>query len=191
MAQTSINMIAGDDARASDINKIVADIAEIYAGGPGVPVGGVIYWWSDNTVPLNYKVCDGTTLVDAASPLNGLVLPNLLDRFVRGTANTNLRSTPQSGGEDAHTLTWDEMPVHSHGVYDGTHSHGFPRDVVVTSGGGNSRAANSGGGQQFAWSQMGGTHASYANIGIYNAGSGWSHNNVPAYRGLVPIVRVK
>ncbi len=216
MAQTSANVVAGADARASDFNKVVADLAEIYAGGPGVPVGAVIWWWSDNTVPLNYKVVDGSVVSDGASPLNGLTLPNLVDRFIRGVANANIRVSPTSGGQDDVTLSVGQLPVHtpvanshSHAVSDPGHSHEIPgfmpnfnvslsafnindfsgdRIAVAdnANNGVNGNNITKGTGERVT-----NVTVNAATVTMQSIGSGESHTNIPAYRGLVPIMRIK
>lgn len=189
MSQTSANVIAGNDAKASDHNAVVADLAEIYAGGPGVPVGGVIYWWSDNTVPLNYKVCDGTAVSDVSSPLNGLNTPNLIDRFVRGVANANIRSSIPSGGQDSVTLTVNNMPSHFHDII------GFMPNFNVWNKNDNSTAFNindfSGDRIAVADNALNGVNGDNINKTTQSTGGGVAFSNIPAYRGLVPIVRIK
>lgn len=200
--QTSANVIAGYDAKASDFNKVVADLAEIYAGGPGIPVGGVIAWWSDNTVPLNFKVCDGTAVADAQSPLNGLTIPDMTDRFIRGVASANIRTSPVSGGEDDVTLTASQMPVHSHSVNQSPHGHGVNDPGHTHSQRGRNNVNGDGAGSEWTdeFDTRGGINAaltgisiqsSNANISLGNAGSGASHNNIPAYRGFVYVMRIK
>lgn len=185
MPQTSAAVTSGNDAKATDFNKAVADLAEIYAGGPGVPIGGVIWLWSNNTIPSNYLEANGQTVSDGASPLNGLALPTLTNRFVRGVSNQNLRGGDIVGGEDQHTLSWDEMPVHSHGVNDPGHTHRIAAfGTSGTYGLVDSQHASSSG----ANVQTGG---SGTGIWLGNAGSGWAHNNIPVYIGLVPIIRYK
>jgi hypothetical protein len=56
---------------------------------PGsVPVGSVIPFFGDlATLTDNWKLCDGAVVNDPDSPFNGQNVPNLLDRFIKGTAN--------------------------------------------------------------------------------------------------------
>jgi hypothetical protein len=95
------------------------------APGISVPIGGVIPWWGDSGAPPDgWAVCDGHTLSDSSSPLNGLPLPDLRDRFVRG-ATGNVRSAPIAGGSATIDLS------HSHTVND--HSHGINDDLAIGS----------------------------------------------------------
>jgi hypothetical protein len=93
------------------------------APGIAVPVGSVISWWGNAAAaPDGWAVCDGHTLSDSASPLNGLALPDLRDRFIRGGTG-NVRSTPVVGGAATIDLS------HSHTVND--HSHGMDHTHTV------------------------------------------------------------
>jgi|TARA_R100000789_G_scaffold73271_1_gene68965 hypothetical protein len=56
-----------------------------------VPIGGMIPWLSNITgvpnLPVGWKLCDGTAVNDALSPMNGQTIPDLNgdNRFVRGS----------------------------------------------------------------------------------------------------------
>lgn len=186
MPQTSSNVIAGNDAKASDFNKVIADLTEIYSGGPGVPIGGIIDWWSDNTVPLNYKVCDGTVISDGASPLNGLTSPNVVNKFARGVAQANIRSSPVTGGADSLTLTVNELPAHSHSQAAHNHSIGgvYIENNKNYSGTGFNPLTN-----DVRSGVVSSTGSSQPAIG--STGSGNPFNIIPAYYGLVKIIRIK
>jgi len=169
--------------------------------GPFVPIGGIIMWWSDNTVPTNWEVCDGTTVATSGSPLIGLTKPNLTNKMVRGVANSNIRSTPSNGGTDSHSHT---VNSHSHVItMDGAHSHTVDshyHDVYGECngnyGGGCGNAANGAAGHGQSGlaspgtSNPGAYHDHYTNTSSVAPGMD-TQNNIPAYIGLVFIMRVK
>ena len=86
--------------------------------GGGVPLGTVIDWWQFGSMPVpdGFALCDGSTITDAASPFNGQPTPNLVDRFIYGTATLGDISDDAGG---AATLNLS----HSHGA--GSHTHSF------------------------------------------------------------------
>ena len=68
----------------------------------GIPTGGIIMWsGSIASIPSGWVLCNGTNAT-----------PDLRDRFIVGAGGSY--SIGESGGEDAHTLTIDEMPSHTH-----------------------------------------------------------------------------
>lgn len=96
----------------------------------GVPVGTVIDWWTPDTstpLPEGFVVCDGRTVADPDSPLNGKTLPNLNKRFVRGV--TDINDMGASGGINTHTHAID----HNHAAISpdtdqgGLHNHAWAR----------------------------------------------------------------
>ena len=75
------------------------------AGSGIVPVTGIILW-SGSTVPDGWALCDGT---------HGT--PNLSGRFIVGAGQGNGLSNyavGETGGEERHKLTVEEMPSHRH-----------------------------------------------------------------------------
>ena len=84
--------------------------------GGGVPLGTVIDWWQFGSMPVpdGFALCDGSTITDAASPFNGQPTPNLVDRFIYGTATLGDISD-NAGGSETVNLS------HSHGA--GSHTH--------------------------------------------------------------------
>jgi hypothetical protein len=88
----------------TDLNDSISNITP--------PIGGIIGWLKSftgvpGTLPSGYVECNGQTLSDANSPLNGQVIPNLnnsggaaTNRFLRG--NTTSGGT---GGTETHTHT--------------------------------------------------------------------------------------
>lgn len=72
-----------------------------FAALGSVPIGGIVAYTGDLTLlPDNWKVCDGTQIVDVDSPLNGTFSPNLVNRFLWG-AGPNFANI--IGGSDIHS----------------------------------------------------------------------------------------
>lgn len=97
------------------------------------PIGSIVAWHRDfgsgavPPLPSGWLECDGQTVDDAASPLDGLALPNLNgeSRFVRGSTlsgifqedATALPSTPfEISGVGDHTHTINGVGDHNHGI---------------------------------------------------------------------------
>jgi len=133
MTFSSISFSAGETPTAAKWNQLCDNddalrdgtgianeaISEAHlADGLFIPVGGVIMYWSDGgSLPTNFEICDGSNVSTSGSPLAGLAKPSLTNKFVRGVANQNLRSSAQSGGADSINIQ------HSHTV--NNHSHGI------------------------------------------------------------------
>lgn len=88
-----------------------------------VRVGSVIDYWAPPastglTLPAEFALCDGHTVQDPDSPLNGVALPNLVGRLVRGTGD--YLEIGHTGGLAQHQHLVASVPKHTHGV---AHSH--------------------------------------------------------------------
>lgn len=179
---SNANINGAKIAAASIPNTAFAD-PTISGGFAFVPIGGVIDYWSDGTVPAGWQVCDGSNVTDPVSALVGKTLPNLTATFTRGVPLSNLRSAANNGGEDTHLLTASEMPAHAHNVNDPGHAHTYQASINTVAG----------------WSAIGAgphpgdslTASAVTNISIQNTGGGVVHNNIPAYVGMVKIIRIK
>lgn len=120
-----------------------------------VPQGGIIIWsGSANNIPTGWVLCDGN---------NGT--PDLRDRFVLGAGHNY--AVGVTGGEEAHTLTIDEMPKHNHTTqwksYSGGGGSGFTDPVNPETGD--------------------------LYIPTSYAGNNKSHNNMPPYYSLCYIMK--
>lgn len=119
---------------------------------PKVAVGAIILFWGDRTnIPKEFKVCDGTAIDDRTSPIHGLIVPKLQNKFPQGAneSSTDVSRNPQYGGSNktpeiqtsSEAITEATMAAHSHAVRDQSHSHPNRRDAFFergsTSGGGN------------------------------------------------------
>ena len=121
-----------------------------------MPIGSILpYKGSLDDIPENWALCDGT---------NGT--PDLRDRFITGAGNTY--DLGDTGGENFHQLTVDEMPKHNHKVI-GDNSHS----------GGNGRAGEIGSSSDGSW-----FYTEYS-------GSDIPHENRPPYYALFYIMRIK
>ena len=111
-------------------------------GGFNYVPPGVIWQWGGTNTPAGFLICNGAAVSrtayaalyvnigtvygigDGSSTFN---LPNLQGRVPvgRNTGDSNFASLAQSGGEDAHTLSLNEMPTHGHNISDPGHNHGL------------------------------------------------------------------
>lgn len=197
-AMTALNVAAGAVSTAMIVDSAVttaklADGAvtkEKLAPELQIPVGTVISWWGNANVlpPAGWRLCDGGPVDDAQSPLNGVHVPDLTGRFIRGAIG-DVRTTPQIGGSDQHMLTEAQMPIHTHGVNDPGHVHsisGLGWDQGTFDPGRPRTDANS---PKNGWAL--GTEQAKTGITIQNAGANEPFSTVPAFYGLVYLIRVR
>ncbi len=97
-----------------------------------IPVGSIIDWWRpDTTFPLpnGYAICNGDVITDTLSPLVGMTLPDLSDKFILGTIDPN--EAGEEGGSIDHTHTIDVGTVTSQLA--GGHLHSFNFGTLTSS----------------------------------------------------------
>lgn len=152
---------------------------------------GMIIPIATSTIPDNVLLCDGRTLARVDYPElylalddafivdeDFLRLPDLRGRAVfgagQGTGLTD-RAVGSTGGEETHTLSSGEMPVHTHadtGHIHSTHNH-------------LSGLAVSPGELPVALPEVANLEAtSTGNAANQNAGSGGAHNNMPPFLAI-------
>ena len=106
-----------------------------------VPIGAILPWAKSITgvpsLPSNFVECNGQTLSDADSPLDGQTIPDLNgdNRFLRGNSTSG-----DTGGSETHTHTGTTGSSGSIGLADGNpfdvappnHTHTFTTDATST-----------------------------------------------------------
>jgi len=96
-----------------------------------IPIGAVMDWWRPTgTTPLpeGFMLCDGSQVTADYSPIQGLSLPDLENKFIRGVSNPG--SLPSAG----YTTGGDDQTTHS---YSFSHDHSISHkhdDVSGNSG---------------------------------------------------------
>ena len=161
-------------------------------GGESLPIGSMIPYGSQNNVPSNWKICDGsevsrTTYADLFNVIgtsygagDGSTTFNLPDK--RGRVSVGLDSNQtefdtigKQGGEKTHQLTIEEMP---------SHDHRLTPFVDIRQGDGQTNA-NSGS----LGTHLGG-YVSKPNTLVSPTGGNQAHNNLQPYEIDVWIIKV-
>ena len=131
-----------------------------------IPVGGIILW-SGSNVPDGWALCDGKNNT-----------PNLLDRFVMGSAPNN---RGQTGGSAEVQLSVSNLPSHSHLYFGDDQLEGRDKSYGTTT-----KYADNGG--YDANSTTSGSAKIYRTS---STGSGSKFSILPPYYKLAYIMRVK
>ena len=154
--------------------------------GPSVPVGTIVAHAGVN-IPDKWLVCDGTSYRKADYPAlaavlgatgtgSDFVVPDLRGRFLMGASDTHPRA--RTGGEEAHVLTEEEMPSHSHRV---TASGTWQQGAGVWS-------SNTGSGS--GWTVVSSyQEGALGRLEAAPAGEGKAHNNLPPFYTVVYIIK--
>lgn len=150
----SASLVTGLTKIWAGVNDTVTELA---TAGASLPSGLIAIWkGSTSTIPDGWVLCNGQ---------NGT--PDLRDKFVLGAGNSY--GVGNTGGEETHRLTINEMP---------SHNHSFNESVLVHAtyeGGDNGRRYSLG-------------SDAYPSIG-YTGGNG-AHNNMPPYYALCYIMKI-
>lgn len=103
-----------------------------------VPIGSIIAWTDNITgtpaLPSSFKLCDGSTISDSESPMNGQTLPDLNgdERFLRGSGTSGTTQADAFQGH-RHTVINNYVPLRSDGAGGNTHTAGTATAVVNAS----------------------------------------------------------
>ena len=119
--------VTGDNMAWADFKRVdislLATKAEVEAlQDLAMPKGAIIMWSgtvneSDAAFPYGFRLCDGRTIAGYGT------IPDLRSRFIAGYdpritdgIATDYNEVGNTGGEDRHSLTVDEMPSHRHSI---------------------------------------------------------------------------
>ena len=118
------------------------DVTGTISGFGTVPIGTVLDWWCpiSCTIPDGFVMADGQLISDAASPFDGLNVPDLTNTFVKGVTPTNLDTT---GGTSTHSHSHDHAnAVSSSAGAAHTHSHDHDNTGTSNNNGNHVHSAN-------------------------------------------------
>lgn len=184
---TDMTGLINEFNKSIDDNKIASSAgiasSKLAEGNAFVPIAAILpYWSSGAAAPTNFLYCDGSTVSDADSPLNGKVLPNIMGaKFIRGVANSDLRTTPANGGSDTYSLA-----AHAHFMFSTGANNG---DWTATAGqitAGYDNAYGAGNTHRL----MGPVASSGTNYNTSSNGAA-TVDTVPSNIGLTFIIRIK
>lgn len=149
---------------------------------------GTLFSFAGSTVPTGYLACDGSAVSRATYATLFLAIgiawgsgdgsttfniPNLNRRTLVGSGGsgtaTLANSVGSTGGEETHTQTTAEMPVHNHTITDPGHTHSLNY-------GGGAGTPYVAGVNVFGSAASGGVVSNTTGITINNSGSGTAFN---------------
>jgi len=163
---------------------------------------GVICPWPMAAAPTGWLLCDGSSLLRAGTyadlfsvigttygTVDGthFTLPDLRDRMPLGKGIT-FTVLGAVGGEINHVLSLAEMPSHGHTgttSASGAHNHTYTAPVQTTGTVGTTGSTYTAIGAASTSSIGDHSHT----VGVTNAGSGSTHNNMPPYFVVPFIIR--
>lgn len=143
--------------------------------GAIVPVAGDVPAWGLSCDGSTYDSDDYPNLAAYLGAGATFTVPDLSDRFILASGTNDPGDT---GGEDTHTLTTDEMPAHAH--TDTGHAHSEITAVATVINGGLEAPAAA------ATPSVGTTGIGAANI--QSTGGGQAHNNMPPFYVLQYVI---
>jgi len=169
-----------DIAKVFNTDNLIVTNATI-TGSLNLLPKGVIVMWNGTMPPTGWVLCDGT---------NGT--PDLRGRFIIGTGQgsglTN-RKLNDSGGEENHILSTNEMPSHTHPYFDSIWIENYP---YFSSNFGNGVLKNNDFGDNLfgtAGGYDGDNNVIGYNTNTKSTGGGQPHNNMPPFYALTYIMK--
>lgn len=162
-----------------------------------IPIGGVIPWWRPTSivpVPSGFVICDGSSLSGSQHEFPGVTgsinVPDMRNKFILGASigqsdgagmavvadgASNAPGIRGAGGSQTITLTAAQLPQHTHPVVDTQPYRSGAYPLPGASGG----------------SLYEGTQTQLVNTQTQNGTTGQAHSNVPAFVGLLFIMKVR
>jgi microcystin-dependent protein len=194
------NTVNAGSVAATTVSSTTVNATTVNGFGT-IPIGGIIMW-SGSSVPNGWALCDGQTYY-------GQRTPDLRGRFVLGSGSGSgltARGLNQTGGEENHALTANEMPSHAHSVdppststsITGSHIHDSGLDRWPFSAGswapGQQGVDDTFTSETTIWTDSAGNHSHLVDITPFSSGStggNAAHNTMPPYYVLAFIMRVQ
>lgn len=175
---------------------VFADKTVQKTGVVPIPIGTVVDWWRPNSSlqlgPEGFQICDGSTVSDPDSPLQGTRLPDLRGLFVRGVVSFEQIGTTGGSADHAH-----DVPLGNH-THPLDHQHAIQaifQPTSQTSGtdlGGHSLAVAS---HVHALGGSGLTDNPTPDVSTAYLGQSSVQtnkaNNIPPYMDMLKIMRIK
>ena len=173
------------------------------AGISSAPSGSILIF-AGTTAPTGWLLCDGNAVTRTRySVLFGVIgttfgagdttttfnVPDLRQKTVVGvgTNTTNNYGLGNTGGEENHTLTVNEIPAHTHTINDPGHSHALTNTAANDQNNDGIAGSNK---LSSIKSTVATTVSAVTNITINNAGGGAAHNNMQPYLALNYIIKI-
>lgn len=159
-----------------------------------ISTGVIIMWYGDTgNIPTGWAICDGGNY--ARSDNNDSILtPDLSGRFVVtvGDNGMNSYSPHQLGGQDAASISINQMPSHNHSGSSnttGAHTHDLDGDALSYESDNNKdKNGEDGEAAKVDETKSAGSHNHTITIGY--KGSDETHENRPTYYALIYIMKL-
>ncbi len=150
--------------------------------GSSLPKGAIIMW-SGDTAPAGWAFCNGQ---------NGT--PDLQGRFILAAGNGSgltARKRGDTGGEEKHQLSLNEMPSHNHAISDPGHFHNWTGSRQLAGTDDNNNTSEFSKGDRSTQDTVSkNTDSKTTGISINAAGGNGAHENMPPFYVLAYIMKL-